>query len=46
MYVMDINSVKQPQNIIIKVKMKEHEIGEKDHWKKVERNILLPLFCL
>ena len=29
MYVMDINSVKQPQNIIIKVKMKEHEIGKK-----------------
>ena len=33
---MDMNSVKQPQNIIIKVKMKEHEIGKKEYWKKVE----------
>ena len=29
MYVMNIYSVKQPQNFIIKVKMKEHEIGKK-----------------
>ena len=29
MYVMDIYSVKQPQNIVIKVKMKEHEIAKK-----------------
>ena len=29
MYVMDIYFVKQPQNIIITVKMKEHEIGKK-----------------
>ena len=36
MYVMDIYSVKQPQNIIIKVKMKEHKIGKKEYWKKVE----------
>ena len=26
---------KQPQNII-KVKMKEHKIGKKEYWKKVE----------
>ena len=26
---MNIYSVKQPQSIIIKVKMKEHEIGKK-----------------
>ena len=26
---MNIYSVKQPQNIIIKVNMKEHEIGKK-----------------
>ena len=48
MYIMDIYSVKQPQNIIIKVKMKEHEIGKKEYileksWMKY---ILLPLFCL
>ena len=45
---MDIYSVKQPQNIILKVKMKEHEIGKKEYWKKVEWNIYipLPLFCL
>ena len=29
-------SINQPQNIIIKVKMKEHEIGKKEYWKKVE----------
>ena len=28
-------SINQPQNII-KVKMKEHEIGKKEYWKKVE----------
>ena len=35
-YAMDIYSVKQPQpqNIIIKVKMKEHENGKKEYWKK------------
>ena len=34
---MDIYSVKQPQNIVIKVKMKEHEIAKKKTtWKKVE----------
>ena len=38
---MDIYSVKQPQNIILKVKMKEHEIGKKEYWKKVEWNIIL-----
>ena len=31
MYVMDKHFVKQPQNIIIKVKMKEHKIGKKDY---------------
>ena len=31
MYVMDKYFVKQPQNIIIKVKMKEHKIGKKDY---------------
>ena len=29
MYVIDMYSVKQPQNIIIKEKMKEHKIGKK-----------------
>ena len=29
-------SVKQPQNIIIKEKMKEHKIGKKQYWEKVE----------
>ena len=43
MHAMDINSVKQPQNITIKVKMKEHEIGKKEYWKKVEWNIY---YCL
>ena len=36
MYVMDIYSLKQPQNIIIKVQMKEHKIGKKEYWKQVE----------
>ena len=36
MYVMDIYSLKQPQNIIIKVQMKEHKIGKKEYWKRVE----------
>ena len=36
MYVIDICSVKQPQIIILKVKLKEHEIGKKEYWKKVE----------
>ena len=31
MYVMDKYFVKQPQNIIVKVKMKEHKIGKKDY---------------
>ena len=31
MYVMDKYFVKQPQNIVIKVKMKEHKIGKKDY---------------
>ena len=35
MYVMDIYSVKQPQNIIIKVNMKEDEIGKKNTEKKL-----------
>ena len=45
---MDRYSVKQPQNIITKVKIKQHGIGKKESWKKVEWNIymLLPLFCL
>ena len=38
MYVMDRYSVK-PQNIFIKVKIKEHGIGKKESWKKVEWNI-------
>ena len=36
MYVMDIFSVKQLQNIITKVKMKEQKIGRKGYWEKVE----------
>ena len=38
MYVIDIYSVKQPQNIIVKIKMKEHETGKKNTgkgWMKV-----------
>ena len=31
-----IYSIKQPQNIIIKVRIKEHKIGKKEYWKKVE----------
>ena len=47
MYVMDIYFVKQPQNIIITVKMKEHEIGKKEYWKKSWiKHILLSLFCM
>ena len=33
---MDIFSVKQLQNIITKVKMKEQKIGRKGYWEKVE----------
>ena len=33
---MDIYSVKQPQNITIKVKMKEYKIEKKEYYKKVE----------
>ena len=33
---MDIYSVKQSQNILIKIKMKEYKIGKKEYWKKVE----------
>ena len=36
MYVMDIFSVKQLQNIITKAKMKEQKIGRKGYWEKVE----------
>ena len=44
---MDINSVKQPQDSIIKVKKKEHEIGKKRMLEKsCMKYILLPLFCL
>ena len=45
MYVVDIYSVKQPQNIIIEVKMKYHKLEKKrmleKSWMKF---ILLPLF--
>ena len=43
MYVMDIYSVKQPQTITIKVKMKEHKIGKKEYWEKVGSNFY---YCL
>ena len=36
LYGMDIYSVKQPQNITIKVKMKEYKIEKKEYQKKVE----------
>ena len=36
---MDIYSLKQPQNINIKVKIKQHRIGKKKTWKKVAWNI-------
>ena len=35
MYIMDRYSVKQPQNIIIKVKIKEHGIGKKNTGKNL-----------
>ena len=41
---MDRYSIKQSQNIIIKVKIKQHRIGKKKKkksWKKVGQNILL-----
>ena len=41
MYVMD-RLLKKPQNIIIKVKIKQYGIGKKESWKKVEWNI----YCL
>ena len=44
MYVIDICSVKQPQIIILKVKLKEHEIGKKEYWKKVEWSLYYYLF--
>ena len=40
---MDIYFVKQPQNIIIKVKMKEYEIEKEQYRKKVEWNVY---YCL
>ena len=40
---MDVNSVKQPQNIIIKVKMKEHEIGKKNTGKKLNEIYIIAL---
>ena len=36
MYVMDRYPVKQPQNVIIKVRIKQHGIGGKESWKNVE----------
>ena len=46
MYVIDIYSVKQPQNIIVKIKMKEHETGKKNTGKRLNESVLLSLFCL
>ena len=49
MNVKDRYFLKQPQNIIVKVKIKQHGIGKKELWKKVEWNTyiyILPLFCL
>ena len=45
MHVMDIYSVKQPQNII-KVKMKEQNWKKRILEKSWIKFILLPLFCL
>ena len=42
MYVMDIYSVKQPQSIIIKAKIKTWN-RKKEYWKKVEWNMY---YCL
>ena len=33
---MDIYFVKEPQNITIKVTMKEYKIEKKEYWKRVE----------
>ena len=46
MYVIDIYSVKQPQNIIVKIKMKEHETGKNNTGKRLNESVLLSLFCL
>ena len=46
MYVIDIYSVKQPQNIIVKIKMKEHETGKKNTGKRLNESVLLSLFYL
>ena len=46
MYVVDIYSVKQPQNIIVKIKMKEHETGKKNTGKRLNGSVLFSLFCL
>ena len=45
MYVMDRYSVKQPQNIIIKVKIKQHGIGKKNPEKKLNE-IYIIVFIL
>ena len=44
MYVMDIYSVKQPQNIIIKVKWKNMKLEKKEYWKQVEWKIYFYLY--
>ena len=45
-YVMDIYSVKQPQNIIIKKKMKEHKIGKKNTGKTLNEIYIMPFTFL
>ena len=43
---MDIYSVKQPQTITIKVKMKEHKIGKKKNTVKKLNQIYIIAFIL
>ena len=46
MYVMDIYSVKQPQSIIIKAKIKTWNRKKRILEKSWMKYVLLPLFCL
>ena len=46
MNVMDIYSVKQTENIIIKVKMKEHKIGKRNTGKKLNEIYIIAFIFL
>ena len=46
MNVMDIYSVKQTENIIIKVKMKEHKIGKRNTGKRLNEIYIIAFIFL